>query len=175
MKLKRQYLISELWILAWNASVQHASLYIKGAWKDRREEINNFRNQVVCYVSENLIPRYRERVDGPQHVENIIELINHANNLESGILGENGYKFGVAQKLLNLSLKYYWCLGEVEEPPHCPIDRIVIEKTMFRGSVNWTQITEAAEYLKIIDAVREMARLKGTSIAIWELSKYQRR
>ncbi|SDJ63273.1 hypothetical protein SAMN05216338_105731 [Bradyrhizobium sp. Rc2d] len=37
------------------------------------------------------------------------------------------YWYVVAQKVLNLLLKYYWCLARIPEPPYCPIDRIIIE------------------------------------------------
>lgn len=38
------------------------------------------------------------------------------------------FSFGVAQKLFNLALKFYWSLGLIAEPPHCPIDLLVQEK-----------------------------------------------
>ena len=76
-----------------------------------------------------------------RHCENIENLITYANSADTDVLGENRYKYGVAQKLLNLALKYYWCLGEIKEPPHCPVDKIVIDQTVFRGRVNWTQIS----------------------------------
>ena len=175
MDLKKQYILRELWILAWNASVQHASLYVQDAWKNRREEINRFKDKIIKYLSDVIIPRYREKADEDQHLKNISELIEFANKVDTGVLGKNRYKYGVAQKLLNLALKYYWCIDEIEEPPHCPIDRIVIEKTKFRGLVNWTQITNESEYLMVVEAIRELASAQGVSISEWELTSYQRR
>jgi hypothetical protein len=61
-------------------------------------------------------------------------------------LGELGYKYGVAQKLLNLFLKYLWCLGTIAEPPHCPVDRIIIGKTCYKDK-NWTEIVQRSEQL----------------------------
>ncbi len=175
MDLRRQYILEELWILAWNASVQHASLYIPGAYKDNREEINELKNKIVKFVSDTVIPRYKNKLDEKQHCMNINDLIVYANMVDTGVLGENRYKYGVAQKLLNLILKYYWCVGEIEEPPHCPIDRIIIDRTKYRGSINWTQILTESEYLKVIGAIRKLALAKETSIAKWELGNYQRR
>ncbi len=174
--MKKNYLINELWILAWNASVQHASIYKTGAWKNNSKEISGFRKKIISYISQNLIPQYKTTVSESDHCKNIASLINFANDADTvGILGNDGYKYGVAQKLLNLSLKYYWCLDEITEPPHCPVDRIVIDKTKLRGKVNWTTITREADYLQVIREIDNLAQQAKQSIAIWELSEYERR
>jgi hypothetical protein len=67
---------------------------------------------------------------------------------------------GIAQKLLNLYLKYLWCVGYIVEPPHCPIDRIIIGKTSFRDRLNWTEMGEA-EYREVIGEMTSLARSKG--------------
>jgi hypothetical protein len=100
---------------------------------------------------------------------------SYAKEVDTGVLGKDGYKYGVAQKLLNLALKYYWCLGLIKEPPHCPVDKIVIDMTVFRGKVNWTQILTEREYLDIISAIMALAEKENCSIAQWELNNYERR
>ena len=90
------------------------------------------------------------------------------------ILGPQGYKIGVAQKLLNLQLKYLWCLGLAAEPPHCPIDRVVIGKSSLRNQVAWTQITDIDEYRRVILALKALADQVGQSLASWELHTYDR-
>lgn len=172
---KIEYLERELWILAWNASVQHAAIYKNGAWKNEREQINSFKERVINHIKDRIIPQYRENIPEVQHCKNIRGLIDYANKADTGVLGKVGYKYGVAQKLLNLALKYYWCLGLIEEPPHCPIDKIVIDKTCLRSRVNWTQILEEKEYVEIISAIRSLAANENCSIAQWELNNYERR
>jgi len=175
MDKKTKYLVRELWILAWNASVQHAAIYKPGAWKNQRDQIDTFKNKVIDYIRERIIPQYKETVEELHHCENISGLIDYANEVDTGVLGKDGYKYGVAQKVLNLALKYYWCLGQIKEPPHCPVDKIVIDKTVYRGRVNWTQILKEKEYLGIISAIRALARKEDCSIAQWELNNYERR
>jgi hypothetical protein len=175
MDKKIKYLERELWILAWNASVQHAALYKNGAWQNQREQIDKFRSKVIDHIKDNIIPQYTEVVEESRHCMNIRALIDYATQVDTGVLGKNGYKYGVAQKLLNLALKYYWCLGLIKEPPHCPVDKIVIDKTSFRGKVNWTQIVAEREYLNIISAIRSLAEKDNFSIAQWELNNYERR
>jgi hypothetical protein len=54
------------------------------------------------------------------------------------------------------------------------VDRIIIQKTRFKQT-NWTEIVRRSEYEEIIDDIRRLAELDGTSIARWELSEYGRR
>lgn len=175
MDRKTKYLVRELWILAWNASVQHAAIYTNGAWRNERERIDKFKHRIIDNVKENILPQYRVIVGEQKHCENIRDLINYANKIDPDLLGEKGYKYGVAQKVLNLALKYYWCLGQIKEPPHCPIDKIVIDKTPFKGNINWTQILTERKYLQVITAIRSLAEQENRSIAQWELHNYERR
>lgn len=175
MDLKKQYILDELWILAWNASVQRSSLYKSGASEDSRSKINSFKEKIKVFLTDEIIPSYNDVIDEEKHLANLSKLIRFANDIERGILGQKGYKYGVAQKLLNLYLKYHWCIGEIKEPPHCPIDRIVISQTEFKGRINWTQISNQNEYMMVIDAIRDLSSDQGVSIAQWELQNYKRR
>lgn len=172
MTAKHDYLVKELWILAWNASVQRAHLYRSGI-EPNSDHTRCFREMVIGYLSSQIIPMYdKVEVNEEQHYRNIDALVAYANSVGGKVLGELGYKYGIAQKLLNLVLKYHWCLGAVTEPPHCPVDRIVIDKTRSRGE-SWTRIVRRAEYQMIIEDIK---RLAGTqSVAAWELSMYNRR
>lgn len=176
MKEKQDFLTSELWILAWGASVQRAKLYREKDSTDSSSNIQNtFREDVIKFVTEKIIPQYVQGCSEEQHYANIESVIAHANKVNPGILGVEGYKYGVAQKLLNLALKYFWCLGLVSEPHHCPIDRIIISKTKLSGKINWTQITRRYEYEQIIQEVKRLATKTGLSVPHWELKYYSRR
>jgi hypothetical protein len=172
MNAKQDYLVKELWILAWNASVQRARVYRNGI-EPGSESTRLFRKNLVDYLSSQVIPMYsKESVKEEQHYRQLDDLVTYANSVGENVLGPAGYKYGVAQKLLNLGLKYYWCLDAIPEPPHCPVDRIVIDKTFYRGT-NWTEIEQRSKYEAIIEDIR---RLAGTqSIAMWELSVFSRR
>jgi len=113
-------------------------------------------------------------VEEEQHYQHIDNLIVRANSAATEVLVELGYKYGAAQKLLNLFLKYLWCLGTIAEPPHCPVDRIIIGQTRYKER-NWTEIVRRSEYEEIIEDIRRLANREGTSIAQWELSTYSRR
>lgn len=174
MKEKMEFITSELWILAWGASVQRAKLYGEKSNSDSPSQ-TKFRDEVITFLTEQIIPQYVEGCTEEQHYANIDALIAYANTIDPGILGCSGYKYGVAQKLLNLALKYYWCLGLVSEPHHCPIDRIIISKTRYNGKINWTQITRRHEYEQVIREVKGLAAKKGLSVSQWELKYYSRK
>jgi len=169
-----RFIVEELAILAWGASVQRARIYRQGLGQGT-EDARSFRREILEFISSTLLPQYKQPVAESGHYKNIDQLIEYASRRGQKVLGDSGYKYGAAQKLLNLTLKYHWCLGAVHEPPHCPVDRIVIEKTSFRGSLNWTQIVERAGYQKVIEAVEVLARKDRLSIARWELANYSRR
>jgi len=175
---KQEYLVRELWILAWNASVQRAGLYnasVKhGGAPDKR--IDDFKRVIIGFVTDELVPHYLEKCPEEHHYKNIAELIQFANRKDPGLLGAAGYKYGVAQKLLNLMLKYLWCANIISTPPpHCPVDRIVIDKTKYRGKVNWTEMLEEPQYRKVIEAIKALSEAKQMSVPEWELNFFKRR
>lgn len=176
MNNKMEFVTRELWILSWAASVQRAKLYMnKRDSYSLSSEVTKFRKNIIYYIKGQILPQYTSSCLEEKHYDNIDSLIVFANKINPGILTNDGYKYGVAQKLLNLALKYHWCLGLVSEPPHCPIDRIIISKTKYRDKINWTQIIRRSQYEKVIKELKELAAREGLSIPQWELMYYSRR
>lgn len=171
---QQKFVYAEVSILAWNASVQRANLYNQNiSYADR--EIEPFRSAVMEYIKTSLLSDYLNSCTEEAHIDNIKKLSELGTEKGAGLLGPNGYKLGVAQKLLNLLLKYLWCLGHIPEPPHCPIDRIILGRTSLKGKVNWTQLLSVEEYKEAITAIKKVAEQKQLSIAQWELREFERR
>jgi hypothetical protein len=126
-------------------------------------------------VETEILPMYKKSCNEKQHYKNIEALVAYATKVGTSVLSPDGYRFGIAQKLLNLCLKYHWCLELVGEPPHCPVDRIVLDKTSFKGRLNWTEIQSSEKYREVIEEIDKIAKAKGLSIAMWELRHYARR
>lgn len=173
LKLSKQqeFIFSEITILSQAASVQRANLYNSTVKAEDRNS-SEFRIAILDFIKKELLPHYQTSCSEEQHIENIQSLVNFGSENGKEILGKLGYKFGVAQKLLNLFLKYLWCLGHIAESPHCPVDRLILEKTALRGKLNWTEITSASEYQK---AIRTVAEKSDLTLAEWELQSYARR
>jgi len=172
MSKKKEFLKAEFWMLSWNGSVQHAGLYKKNSKeKDRR----TFRREIIAYIEKELLPKYKNKVTSKIHCKNIEDLSKKGSELESGkkVLKDK-YKIGVAQKLLNLQLKYLWCRGKVERPPHCPVDRVIIDKTKHKGTA-WTKIKSIEQYKEVIQSIEEVQEESGiSSLSEWELKNFER-
>ena len=166
-----EFLKSELWILSWGASVQRAGLFVENSSEYARLE---FRRAVISFAEHEILPKYRSAVAEATHESNIVRLSNRGSELGGSVLLADGYRIGIAQKLLNLQLKYLWCLGNIPEPPHCPVDRVMINKTRLKGKVAWTKIKDLNSYQQVIAALKEAARPTGLSLAKWEFEAYDR-
>jgi hypothetical protein len=84
--------------------VQRAKLYKKGLSPEDRKA-SEFRTSLISYIEREIFQSYMNGCSEEQHYENIESLIAEANAVGSRILGPDGYKYGVAQKLLNLAVK----------------------------------------------------------------------
>jgi hypothetical protein len=81
---------------------------------------------------------------------------------------KNGrFRIGIAQKALNLYLKYLWCVGLIPMPPHCPFDSSIIGHLPECMNFNWTAIDSIDDYQKLVNSARKKADDKP--IAEWEL------
>ena len=102
----------------------------------------------------------------------------------SDILAGNMLRLGVAQKIVNLYLKYLWCLEEtLHVPQHCPFDNRIIERLSRKwkrgtaqegekiSNTNWTEMEEPADYKRLARAARDVA---SGRIAKWELKLWNR-
>lgn len=170
---QQRFLVEETWILAWAGSVQRTGLYRIGATEAAR---GAFRTAAIAWFEDRVLPAYRQPVDEETHRNHLMMAQREISQLSAAtsVLAA-GYRLGHAQKALNLALKYRWCLGIIPEPPHCPIDRIVLGETALAGSLNWTEIDRIEDYDRAIDAVRSCAVAAGQSIARWELVTFARR
>lgn len=89
--------------------------------------------------------------------------------IKDNLLVEEQPAFGVAQKALNLFLKYLWCFDLIEQPPHCPIDGQIL------GKIAWADkpwpLFNREDYEEAIKQVRNKAGDK--SIGEWELLQFK--
>ena len=135
------------------------------------------------------------------HCQKILSLINRSSKFGRGVLAKNKFRFGVAQKLLNLFLKYIWIIktiqgNRVQPPPHCPIDSIIckklekklkeIKKEHIEGTkkiekmvknvknYKWTRDNQTDNYKKVIDSIKYVLKIskENYTIAEWELRNW---
>ena len=148
------------------ASLQHNPTYVEGE-VDRQ----SFRNGFSSHLND-LLARYCDTVEDDEHCAVIQQVSNELSQEFGGILIGGRLRIGTTQKALNLLLKTMWCLEtEWPTPPHCPVDRIVLESAGIYG--NWTQLNSIGTYRDWISRIREYAKIQGfESIAEWEVGAW---
>lgn len=169
---QQRFLRAEFWMSSWAASVQRSGLYADRAAAGSASR-NIFQSHVRSFVDRELLPKYTHSCAEDDHYLNIGELEKRGSHLGADLLA-NRYSFGVAQKLLNLYLKYHWCFGWIAEPPHCPIDRTVLKIIKLENRFNWTSMSKK-DYRSAITNLKEVALQDGLSPAQWELREFRRR
>jgi len=163
--IKKEFLKKEFIISSINAAFQrNKNVYKDSADKWRCEEFRLFLNLFLKGLPE---VRLTEE-DLYSHISGLIEETKKYDDILK--LGQLNY--GTAQKLVNLYLKYLWCSDFVPEPPHCPIDRIILKEAGILD-VAWTGIADRDEYVAIVNRIKGVCG--NMSLAQWELQSYNRR
>lgn len=162
--MKQLFLLNQYWANSIGAALQRSHVYIPNS-SGRQHQ--NFREHMKTKV-ERISTRYqRSSVPEQIHIDNIQEVIDHSRQF-ARILNNGEITFGIAQKILNLYLKFLWCDGIIREPPHCPLDSRILESINWRGT-GFTSMSHE-DYKNAILALKEIVERK--SLAQWELEKY---
>lgn len=110
-------------------------------------------------------------ISSTDHCNYIASFADHISQTYGNYLHNRRFRYGIAQKLINLHLKYLWSVGLVEEPPHCPLDGIV--RDLANLNYDWTTSDSQEEYVEAIRTLSELA--KPRSLSVWELQEFRRR
>lgn len=181
--MKDKFLNSEIWNLTFQGGFQRANIYKEDVSEKLRKE---FREQLRAYIEALVEIKYIVEVSEEEHIKNIKGIVKFSeiNKINERTIPIN---FGVAQKLLNLYLKYIWCLGKLEFAPiHFPVDRIM-QEILNKEAVKlgfpknelkaWTKYEDEVEYLKVIRLAENVRQSKynDLSLAEMELEIFERR
>jgi hypothetical protein len=134
-----------------------------------RDEVGNerreFRSELAKLIREES-RRYTQAVSDDQHYEPIRRISDTLSRRFGTILKDGRLRYGTSQKALNLYLKFLWRLGALQGgvPPHCPVDRTVLDEVGVGGS--WTGSDSETEYVGWINEIKKHA--KSRSVAEWE-------
>jgi hypothetical protein len=176
--MKEIFLNNEIWILTFGAAFQRANIYKKNALSEQK---GYFKTMTKAFIEDVVLNNYKTgKISDEQHIENIKRISEYSANF-SELFEKGKINFGIAQKMLNLYLKYQWSLGSIEEPPHFPVDRIIqgeLNKAARQAGTTivellpWTQFEDEKHYLKVIDGARELI-LKNDSYAKYSLPELE--
>ena len=168
MDLKQEFLHDQFLSMSISASLQHAGIYKDKIRDDERLVFRVALGRILLEISAD----YKNPVSESRHEENIELLVQMMSDQFGGLFKDGKYRIGLAQKALNLYLKYLWCEEEIPAPPHCPFDRMIIEELLKEKPINWTDMDDMKDYRQLVSAAREKAQ--GVSLAEWELKTYQK-
>ena len=164
--MKNEFIKDQLWNAAWRASTQRANIYLQN---NNQETLKKFRKD----IKKNVLEFIDDNIDvlSEEKLMHKIESLSKKYSID-GI----SFKIGHSQKLLNLMLKYYWCLGWLNyTPPHCPIDRMILvaAKVKINGRTpSWTKLRSIVEYKEMIEQIKFNEGVQ--CLSEWELNKYQK-
>ncbi len=175
-KLQKRFIDEEIWILTFGGAFQRAEIYKKDNFSDvmREKTRIQFREEIKKFIREEIAPQYQNIIDDDKHISNIIRFTGWSESF-SDILNGGYLKIGLSQKLINLYLKYLWCLNLIKIPPHCPFDRIIISKLGYYNPPSWTKLDDINKYKEFVHKAKEKAKKENLTIAEWELKVFQRR
>jgi len=159
---KESFLRNEFLTMSVLGALGRSRTYSKSADEDAK---NNFRNALREKLDE-ISSLYESTVTEEEHLSNIKKLSDSLTSGFSKCLRNGRFRLGIAQKALNLYLKYLWCADFIAPPPHCPFDAIVISYLPGCSDLNWTSIDDIKDYQRLVKAARRKAGDK--SIAEWE-------
>ncbi len=152
--------------MAIGSALQRNPTYLKTATDKKKNEM---KKAIRCKLIS-LAEQYKETVGEEKHKDNIVELSEAITQEFSGCLIKGCFRIGTSQKALNVYLKHLWSVGKIQEPPHFPIDRLILTKISNCRNIAWTQIDSMCVYSDIIEKARIEA--KDRTLSVWELEEF---
>lgn len=175
---KWEFIQHEVITLSIHGAFQRAKVYVSEASDDSARE--SLRKRLAILLRD-LGSQYTDSVGGEQHKINIKKIADDLTAEFEGrnLLYENRFRIGIAQKALNLYLKYLWCMGKAERPPHCPFDAGIIDKLkpqltkLQKNNLQWTKLDSLEDYQTLVDAgLMKIKTTQYSSLSDWELDQW---
>lgn len=167
---KHAVIKDSLWQVTVYASFQRAKIYNATATDADKRQVKEL---LRCEIQKKA-KSYSNEIREAQHVKNIKAIADAINKKYASCLLHDQIPIGVVQKAFNLHLKLMWCTGQAAEPPHCPIDKVIIDKLPYKHRRSWTKIRDIETYKHLVGALKTLAEKSERSLAIWELEEYEK-
>jgi len=161
--LKERFLKNEFLTMSVLGALGRSKTYSKSASK---QDKSLFRNALRDKLRE-IGDKYISQISQEEHISNIKKIADDLTSSYPLCLKNRRFRIGIAQKALNLYLKYLWCVGLIPEPPHCPFDSIVISYLHDCTDLKWTSIDTIVDYKRLVESAQTIS--KDKSLPVWEL------
>lgn len=160
------------------AALQRANVYadpVAYTDQNRKKLRDNLADLLRDFANQ-----YKTSITSDKHKENIRKIADDltARFRDKNLLRNDRFRIGIAQKALNLYLKYLWSLDKIARPPHCPFDFGIIAKLPLtdqqKKDLQWTELDSLDDYQALVDAGMEKIKVTGhASLADWELAEWR--
>lgn len=144
----------------------------RASFKQKREQFGPALQEELRKLARS----YEKPVEGEQHIQTIRGLAERLSKDFAEVLNDDILVFGIAQKALNVYLKYLWCADSSKvNPPHCPFDYDIIStlKLKPRTEHRWTFCDSEDDYREWVRAAWDTTKKKGySSLAEWEVVEW---
>ena len=165
--MKENFIKNEIFILTIMGAFGHNKIYINGITEENKVKFRESLKQLLMEIEN----KYKNSIGEKEHLNILVKIRKNIETQNKNILNGKTISFGTVQKLLNLYLKYLWCIDIICEPPHCPIDKIILNK-LKDYKTSWTKMNKD-DYIR---AIKKINFVRGKeSIAQWELREFSRR
>jgi len=165
------FIDNAIWSLSIADTFQRGKIYRKGSSPSDSQKIA-FKNKIKEIIKSQTADVGANESEGfVKKLKDSQELINGMIERDGYSSGINKFRFGTTQKLVNLYLKYQWCLGWRDEPPHCPFDGIILGEKLGLPD-KWTKSDDVRDYLSWVKEAEKRASSEGKTIAQWELEAW---
>jgi len=170
---KTEFIQTEIWLVTLGAAFQRANVY--NANVVDKQQRKSLKKKLKLYIDNEILLDYNSEISDTRHIDNIYKIKSKSTEF-SEILNNGSFSFGVSQKILNLYLKFLWCLGIIKStPPHFPVDRRIQTDLEISNIVSWTTEMGEKEYLNIIEIARgKLKEYNKENIAELELYLFKR-
>lgn len=169
---KRRFLSYELGLLTLKAALSTRDkkwpIYSPAMKDHQRGEAKEAFREILIEIEQKCVTVSLNEAD---HILYIKSVADRLSDLLTTSLHQSRFRIGVAQKMVNLHLKYLWVAGIAQEPVHCPIDGIIRDLSGIQ--YDWTRSDSTEEYKLAVAALTAVAGTK--SLSQWELEAFRRR
>jgi hypothetical protein len=163
-QIKKDFILTIALTDSHGSAFRRANVYSKDASEIDKGKFAKMLRQKLKSLEQG----YLKGVTEAEHIGNIERFGQELTEQFSHVLAGNKMRFGISQKAVNLYLKYLWVLGYIPQPPHCPIDRVILNEVGIYHE-NWTQLDDVEKYMGMIGKLKERADKDKLTIAEWEL------
>ena len=159
------------------SALQRNPIYSPGTSHARRKEFRDAWGVVLTKIAAEYEHGMKDRA---QFEDDILRLQKEMNAQFRPMLQtastrcDPGFRISHAQKSLSLFLKHYWCHNHIDEPPACPVDRMMLTEAKAPYSKRtWTSVNTMDGYREQLGYLEKAGNDDGETVAVWELLKFR--